>query len=133
MDDPEVPKELIDALCAMRSPEVPPAVDEAILASARRRMRALGRRPVLLRWWAGGAVAAAAVIALLALRPWTPRPHAEAARVTILDAFALARRIEAGAPRLDDDVNRDGRVDRGDVDSLASIAVALPPRTEGVK
>ena len=47
-------------------------------------------------------------------------------RVDILDAFALARQIEAGSGRLPDgDINGDGVVDAGDVDAIALKAVAL--------
>ncbi len=133
MDDPQVPKKLIDALRSMHAhtPAVPQAVDQGILARARRRLRT---RPIVLRWVAGGAVAAAALIAFIASRWVDSPPQApETARVTILDAFALARRIEAKTPRPEDDVNGDGRVDRRDVDHLAMVAVTLPPRTGGGK
>lgn len=131
MDD--APKKLIDALRAQHAhtPAVPHEVDACILAAAHRRLRT---RPLVLRWVAAGAVAAAALIAFVANR-WvdTTAPQPETARVTILDAFSLARRIESNAPRPEDDVNLDGRVDARDVDHLAMIAVALPPRTGGGK
>jgi hypothetical protein len=48
-------------------------------------------------------------------------------RVTILDAFSLARQLKAGkTPDKSWDVNQDGRVDQADVDALAARAVALP-------
>ena len=47
-------------------------------------------------------------------------------RVTILNAFALARRLKSGdAPRPEWDANRDGVVDRRDVDALALAAVRV--------
>lgn len=131
MDD--APKKLIDALRSTHAytPAVPQAVDQGILARARRRLRT---RPIVLRWVAVGAVAAAWLIAFVTSR-WidAPQPAHETARVTILDAFALARRIESKTPRPEDDFNGDGRVDRIDVDRLALAAVTLPPRAGGGK
>jgi predicted anti-sigma-YlaC factor YlaD len=46
-------------------------------------------------------------------------------RVDVLDAFALARAVEAGDGRSTWDVNRDGAVDEGDVDAVALAAVSL--------
>jgi hypothetical protein len=45
-------------------------------------------------------------------------------RVDILDAFALARRIERADVR-QPDLNSDGRVDQRDVEALAARAVRL--------
>jgi hypothetical protein len=82
---------------------------------------------VLLRW-GGGAAAAAAAILLVALRLMPDRPvfHPQA-RVTILDAFSLARQLKAGG-KIDKswDVNGDGAIDQADVDAIAQRAVALP-------
>jgi hypothetical protein len=86
---------------------------------------------------------AAAVIALLALvvsqfgrRPPAPadqkvaatrQDENHAARVDILDAFALARQLQRGEkPGLRMDVNGDGVVDERDVAALAAKAVELP-------
>ena len=47
-------------------------------------------------------------------------------RVDILDAFALARRIEEGGESSRRwDLNEDGAVDRRDVDAIAMAAVSL--------
>jgi hypothetical protein len=46
-------------------------------------------------------------------------------RVDVLDAFALARALEAGGGRREWDLNRDGAVDDRDVDAVALAAVAL--------
>jgi len=46
-------------------------------------------------------------------------------RVDVLDAFALARALDAGGGRPVWDVNRDGAVDEGDVDAVALAAVSL--------
>jgi hypothetical protein len=51
---------------------------------------------------------------------------AHAGRITILNAFALARHLKAGDPLQPEwDANRDGVVDRRDVDTLAMAAVRL--------
>jgi hypothetical protein len=47
-------------------------------------------------------------------------------RVDIVDAFELARWVEAGDPkRLDFDLNHDGSIDQRDVDAVAGVAVQL--------
>jgi predicted anti-sigma-YlaC factor YlaD len=46
-------------------------------------------------------------------------------RVDVLDAFALARAVEAGDSSPAWDVNRDGAVDEGDVEAVALAAVSL--------
>ena len=86
---------------------------------------------------------AAAAAAVIALAVWIasprssaplapPRAAAEPAdvdrngRVDILDAYALARRLEEGVSidaRLD--LNRDGVIDGSDVDRIAARAVSL--------
>lgn len=130
-DDPQAPERLIEGLRALYARPVPREVDDTILSAARRRMVAVRRRPRILRWVAAGAVAAAALVAVVASLFHESERRPVAGRVTILDAFALARRIEAGAPLPADDVNHDGRVNRADVDHLAMAAVALPPRAGG--
>ncbi len=47
-------------------------------------------------------------------------------RVTILDAFALARQLDSGSSPAASDFNGDGLIDRGDVDAIAMLAVRLP-------
>ncbi len=133
-EDPKAPQGLIDALRALHAgaPSVPHEIDDGILSAARRRMAALRRRPRLLRWVAAGAVAAAVLVAFFVSRLNDDAEGSPVAgRVTILDAFALARRIEAGSALPADDVNHDGRIDGADVDHLAMAAVALPPRAGG--
>lgn len=46
-------------------------------------------------------------------------------RVTVLDAFALARDLEAAPGRHAVDVNRDTRVDEQDVDTVMAMAVSV--------
>jgi hypothetical protein len=150
--EPAEPQRLRRALRRASGPHlhVPPEVDEAVLAAGRQRMRSIRRR----RGWriAGGGVAAAAA-AGLALTAWLTWPGGAGTgagpgspsvakqqsgasapadvdgngRVDVLDAFALARRLEAGdrppASRLD--LTGDDRVDRDDVRAITDRAVAL--------
>jgi hypothetical protein len=110
------------------------------------RVRRSQPRP-LLRWAPVGAMAAVAVLFTLLLLPGRLHRavHEKSARklspaaeqieredidrsgeVDILDAFALARRIESGATlRRDWDVNGDGAVDGEDVKQIALAAVSL--------
>jgi hypothetical protein len=154
-DEPEVkaPKALTDDLSALFGADasVPPAVDVAVLAAARQAIARRGRARIAFRWAA--AVAAAAAALLLAIQfppsreataPKASRPSAAAAealvlaredingdgRVDILDAFALARSIEAQRKlRGEWDVNGDGVVDKWDVQAIAAAAVSLKKGT----
>jgi len=134
---------------------VPPEVDEAIMGMARRGL-VRGRRPLIIRWVAGAAAAAAILMVFWMLdmaerRARTPFPPADmvaaerrapapspaaqvamredvdrSGRVDILDAFALARHVEADLkPRQEWDMNGDGIVNRVDVDTVALAAVSL--------
>lgn len=135
----QVPQAFVDDLAEAFAARVfvPPAVDEAILAVARRR---LVRRRRLLWWPAAGAVAAAIALAFwlgqqagpVASGPSVPAVVAAhkdidgSGRVDILDAFALARKIEAGHGTDSNwDVNGDGVVDQEDVDAIAAAAVSV--------
>ena len=139
----EVPKGLVEDLRAVfgRSVQVGPEVDESILAMARARLARRRPRVLVLRWAAGAAAAAACLMLALHLSvpsrradmAGTPR-HAAAAKedfdrngtVDVLDAFALARRIETTGERRDEwDMNGDGAVDKKDVDVIAMAAVSL--------
>lgn len=126
-----------------RGPAIPPEVDDAVMAMARRRLAGRPKRYRVARW----ASAVAAVAALIAVTwvagPWrqathslAPAPRISAAttkkdidangRVDILDAFALARHIEAADDKKREwDINGDGAVNRGDVDLIAMAAVKL--------
>jgi len=123
--------------------EVPQSVDDAVMTAAR---TALARRRrgghSAFRWAAWTAAAAALALAvwvggILTQAPVAPEVTAMRApavagdldrsgRVTILDAFALARQIESGQSPSSGDINSDGRIDRADVDALAMLAVRLP-------
>jgi hypothetical protein len=134
---------------------VPPRVDEAILEQASRRL-AKPRRLILRLRWAAGIAAAAVIVIGVVLHNTNPQSEIRNpksfgpaltedwadidgnGRVDILDAFRLARYIEARGP-MDTrwDLNGDGRVDQDDVDLVAFAAVHLGPepqarRGEGV-
>ena len=144
-DGPQAPPRLADDLSALyaRDVPVPPLVDERVLAAAARRFAHRRRVRRTVRWLEVGA-AAAAVVAIgmwLIDRPAPREPSAPPAvaarasaredidasgRVDILDAFALARRIEAhDAQNADWDINGDGAIDAADVDSIARAAVKI--------
>ncbi|UCD76792.1 MAG: hypothetical protein JSV91_07655 [Phycisphaerales bacterium] len=128
-------------------PAVPREVDEAIMAEARRSLS----RPRRRRW--RGPVLAAASIGIAGAITWlmlqpamspsavyhsaAPGPATALAgdldgsgQLNIVDAFILARGLEAGTPPHGGDFNGDGRIDRADVDALAMRAVALDARAE---
>jgi len=129
---------------------VPPDVDRAVAEAARRHLAPRPRRLWWLRWTVPATAAAAILVAATAW--WfasTPTPSvpfgAEAPKaeglaqaslvqadidengtVDILDAFTLARHIEAEHPSETRwDLNADGLVDRRDVDVVALAAVRL--------
>ncbi len=118
---------------------VPPAVDEAVLASARHHLTVRRRARAAIRW-AGAAAAAAAAIFLIAIHLGPAREARKTTsevifskadlnhdgRVDILDAFLLAKRLESGRKPLPEwDFDGDGLVDRRDVDAIAHAAVRL--------
>jgi hypothetical protein len=125
---------------------VPPEVDRKILEMADKHFaeqRKTGR-VVILRW-AGRVAAAAAIIlvtAILYVQFESKTTHYKtgldkfaavvgesinpAAKVTILDAFTLARNIDAGKKiEKSWDLNGDGIIDKRDVDAVAFAAVRL--------
>ncbi len=142
-DEARIPRRLQDDLTALYGGDVsvPAAVDEAVIDLARRRLAGRRRARLVLRMAQVGAAAAAAVglmvwlagvgqreadapssIGVVAAREDIDRNGA----VNILDAFVLARRIKAaGEFQTAWDVNRDGAVNRADVDAVAAAAVRL--------
>jgi hypothetical protein len=142
--EPHIPDRLRQDLQGLFQPSgpVPARVDKAILDQAHRRLVKPRRLVIRLRW-AAGIATAAAVITLGAVlfnpqsaikNPQSSRPAlAEGradvdgnGRVDILDAFRLARNIEARGPADPRwDLNGDGRVDKDDVDVVAAAAVRL--------
>ncbi len=115
---------------------VPPSVDAAVLNAARKHLaRPQSKdRHAWRQWFLWPAVASACVmLALLAhtlLKPARPDFVREDlnrdGRVDILDAFHLARDLEAGTPPPATlDLNGDGVVDRRDAEIIAALAVKL--------
>lgn len=132
-DSLRAPEPLKRALAELRKERlfVSPAVDEAVLSAARSHLRKrAASRPSWQKWAA--MAASLALVAWLALtllnRPQDGSLAREDinrdGRVDILDAFALARKIERGEPGLRD-VNGDGVVDGRDTDEIARHAVKL--------
>lgn len=139
-DDPApAPPKLVAALRRLyaRPVAVPPRVDRAVLAEARRQLRSPARNVLRLADWRPWlAAAATGVLALTLAYAWLTWRAKEAVaredldgngRVDILDAFALARRIQHdGLPPAGFDLNGDGVVDQKDVEVLATHAVEVP-------
>ena len=127
--DESLPEALRQALHEADEPgfAVPPAVDARIHAASQNHLRRLRKRQVLRLYLTTTAAAAAILAGLILswprLQPAIPKVRDE---VTILDAFALARRIESpNPPGKEWDYNGDGVVDQGDVNMLAMAAVQL--------
>lgn len=79
-----------------------------------------------IRWAAAASIALIGAVILFRGRP-VATDAITLDQPTILDAFALARKVEAGGvfdPKLD--LNADGHVDQSDARLLAQRAVALP-------
>jgi hypothetical protein len=122
--------------------DVPEPVDAQIRAAARRRFESLHQRR-WLRLWVPASAAAAAALLLAVFTQLTPpggdasQPRSKFAaersrRVTILDAYALARELkDSDAPAGGNgwDFNADGQVDQDDVQALALAAVRLEDGT----
>ena len=149
--DPQIPDSLRHDLAELYQPKayVPTEIDDQVLSRARRDLAR--HRPHRRAWrWAfpgAGAAAAAAVVAMVIWLGQQPSHRAELSlaqtavmredidrdgRVDILDAFALARRIQAGQvlqPQWD--LNRDGKINSADVDAIAAKAVALNGSASG--
>ena len=133
----QAPARLIEDLRALdrRALFVPPAVDERLLAEARRHL-AEGRsaappwRVLQPKLALAACLAALGLLAALfvARSPQFAREDLNRdGTVDIRDAFALARILETGAGHDRAwDFNGDGVMDRGDVDTLAAQAVRLP-------
>lgn len=136
MDPESLPSRVVEALRASEpQPTVPPQLDAAILASARIAIRRRARS----RWIIRAVVASGAAAAVVAIGfRWSTHPDRQPqvafvredlnrdGRVDILDAFYLARKLDAaGAPDKSQDVNGDGKVDRSDVDAIAAAAVRV--------
>jgi hypothetical protein len=116
---------------------VPPSVDAEVLEAARRHLNRARRRARRGRavWFAAAAAAGVLLAAMMARtffgfaepreRLITRQQLDRGAKVDILDAFTLARHIEAGSAPVSCDLNNDGVVDRRDAAVLARRAVEL--------
>lgn len=136
LDAAETPPRLVEALRQLRKERifVPPQIDEQILAKARRHLGEA--EPQTAPSWAGAgwwAAAAAVIVAagltLFLFKPGAPPSWAAEdidrnGRIDVLDAFALARLLQTRQTG-PFDFNHDGRVDRLDVDVVATRAVRL--------
>ena len=149
--DPQIPDSLRHDLAELYQPKayVPTEVDDQLLARARRDLAPY--RPHRRAWrWAlpsAGAAAAAAVVAMVIWLGHQPSHQTEVllaqtgvmredidhdGQVDILDAFALARHIQAGRSLQPQwDLNRDGKINSADVDAIAAKAVALNGSASG--
>lgn len=144
----DLPPRLADELRQLYRPSVvvPGELDRAVLAAARRRLVGRRRWRLTAGWLAAGAAAAAGIaLAVILVRHDGGGPAAAIVRtgapsaspvargdvdgngrVDILDAFTLARRVEAGtATEPAWDVNGDGVVDQRDAESVARLAVSV--------
>ena len=150
-EDLQAPNSLVEALNHLYKERVfvPPAVDDAMSREARKHLQRLQRtKPGWKPWLSWAAMAACLTLAIWLgerlTRPSGGKSFAREdinrdGRVDILDAFALARKIETGGtldPRWD--INGDGRIDRVDVKAIAARAVSLaqagtaPKRSAGI-
>jgi hypothetical protein len=141
--DERLPEKLGEDLARLygRQTRVPGEMDRKILSMGRARMAGVGRNR--LRLWVqwGGAVAAAALVViavrLAIMNRETPQAvtvrekvvtpdDVKKGKVDILDAYLLARRVKLGEQLSQQwDFNNDGKVDQGDVNTIAQAAVSL--------
>ena len=140
--EPVAPNRLVEALRSLHNqrPLVPPSVDEAVLGQARAHLKDGAEKATakVVRFpsWTFAAAAAVVVLGLavgLLLNQHRSRPPVVAredvdrnGKVNILDAFALARKLQRGGTAgAQLDLNGDGVVDQGDIDWVAARAVKL--------
>jgi hypothetical protein len=127
---PAVLAEQLRAAASKTALFVPPSTDDAVLTRAREHFAEVRRRPHRFSrvWWtAAAACIALAAMAGLSLFERTRYEQADvdhSGQVDILDAFALARRLQQGSAA-GPDVNGDGLVNKADVEAIAAQAVKL--------
>jgi hypothetical protein len=125
---------------AFKAPgSVPPELDRKILDAATAHFARQRRRGTFWRWTARAACAAVILFVIglytanlvtgfrSAAMPVVSSTARAGNRVTILDALALAKNIQAGRAGSDMDMNHDGVLDQKDVDMIAMAAVKLSP------
>lgn len=141
-----LPGPLVEDLNRLFDPptEIPQKVNSLIADQAWRRCETIRTHRRIRRWGQVGAVAAL-IVFLVWFRDVPRRSSLSSAvtaagiedvdrngQVNILDAFALAREIDGGRSLSQNwDVNRDGMVDRADVDEIAAAAVSLSGSNTG--
>ncbi len=151
--DSDLPERLQADLCELVDPcatfSIPAQLDHRILFTAKANFARRHRIRLLLRWGGGVAASVAAAAAIfVAIQFNLPQTSQVATTksagdtpararalagdingdgvVDILDAMALARRLESNAksnPAFD--INKDGTVDQRDVDAIAQKSVSL--------
>ena len=131
--DEQIPAAVAEQLRGLASKTalfVPASMDEAVLARARDHFAEVRRRPNRFSrvWWTAAAACIALVaVAGLSLLERTRYEQADVDRsgqVDILDAFALARRVQQGSAT-GPDLNGDGVVNKADLDAIAARAEKL--------
>jgi len=139
-EEPSAPAKLVAALKQppARRVFVPPTVDEAVFHAARRHLSKPRRSGFgLFHSWLVWPAMVTACLLLIGLVYFITKPTGKTpsfaledinhdGRVDILDAFQLARELQAGTrPAPDLDLNGDGVVDQRDAALLAAHAVKL--------
>ncbi len=128
----QVPTKLAEVLRNFQKERVfvPPQVDEKILTAVRDQLREQKRRLVFFPRWAALAASLVLVFGLTYIvaqsrtRSFAAEDINRDGVVDILDAFALARKIEAGE-KDDADFNRDGVIDQRDAVAIELLVVRL--------
>ena len=142
--EPKVSNKFGADLKALFKPDttVPPEIDRAVMDRAYQKLIPRQKKNRIYRFSACAAAAVAAVVIIaLTLHLNDKEPQIASFRsdivanktdidqngsVDVLDAFRLAHHIEAAdRPDMKWDVNGDGAVDKGDVDTVAFAAVRL--------
>lgn len=135
----DLPDGLVEDLGGLyRRPVAVPAERDRLILSGARAQMAKRRRLRLVMRLSGAAAAVAAVVALVLQTPTIPdaekqvRPAVAVNDVNrdgvvdIVDAYVLARRVEAaGVVQTQWDFDGDGVVDRKDADAIAADVVSL--------
>jgi hypothetical protein len=139
-EEPSAPPKLVAALKEppARRVFVPPTIDEAVLRAARQHLLKPQRAGFgLFRSWLVWPAMATACLLLIGLVYFFTKPTGKSpdfalgdinhdGRVDILDAFQLARELQAGQkPQANLDLNGDGVVDQRDAALLAARVVKL--------
>jgi hypothetical protein len=137
-EEPTAPAKLVAALKEPPSRRVfvPPSVDAAVLAAARRQIAPRSQsRLQFFRNWLSWPAFAGAIVVVVSLAYLLSRPDETTrfaredvnhdGQVDILDALQLAREARSGDQSAEHDMNGDGQVDGRDADFIAARAVQL--------